>query len=130
MYGWLLSSGDADAIAAQVKTMDGYGRADEAYFLELLRGTTGTAEALRAQFVGALDRPIAELSPIEHAILLIATYELVHRPEVPYRVVINEAVELAKGFGGAEGFRYVNGVLDKLAGRIRVHEAGAGRVGR
>ncbi len=130
LYGWLLSGGDVEAIARQVESMPGYRHADEAYFLQLIRGATGAAEALRAQFAGALDRPLAELSPIEHSILLIATYELIERPEIPYRVVINEAVELAKTFGGAEGFRYVNGVLDKLAGRIRIQEAGAGRVAR
>jgi N utilization substance protein B len=72
-----------------------------------------------------LDRPLAELSPIEHAILLIGAYELIHRPEIPFRVVINEAVELAKDFGGTEGFKYVNGVLDKLAVQLRPGEAGA-----
>jgi transcription antitermination protein NusB len=125
LYGWLLSGGDGAAIAAQLKALPAYGRADETYLLELMQGTTGSAEDLRAQFVGAIDRPLAELSPVEHSILLIATYELAHRPEIPYRVVINEAVELAKDFGGSDGFRYVNGVLDKLAARIRAREAGA-----
>jgi N utilization substance protein B len=119
LYGWLLSGGDGAAIANQLKSLPAYGRADEAYLLELMQGTTGSAELLRAQFVGAIDRPLAELSPVEHSILLIATYELAHRPEIPYKVVINEAVELAKDFGGSDGFRYVNGVLDKLAARIR-----------
>jgi N utilization substance protein B len=127
LYGWLLAGGDCAAIAGRLKSSPGYGRADEAYFLELMQGTTGSAEALRAQFEGTIDRPLADLSPVEHSILLIATYELVHRPEIPHRVVINEAVELAKDFGGSEGFRYVNGVLDKLAARIRPQEAGAGR---
>ena len=119
LYGWLLAGGDCDAIAGRLKSSPGYGQADEAYFLELLQGATGSAEALRAQFEGTIDRPLADLSPVEHSILLIATYELVHRPEIPHRVVINEAVELAKDFGGTEGYRYVNGVLDKLATRIR-----------
>jgi len=119
LYGWLLAGGDCDAIAGRLKYSPGYEKADEPYFLELMRGTTGSAEALRGQFEGAIDRPLADLSPIEHSILLIATYELVHRPEIPHRVVINEAIELAKDFGGSEGFRYVNGVLDKLAARIR-----------
>jgi transcription antitermination protein NusB len=126
LYGWLLSGGDSAAIAIQLKSLPGYGRADEAYLLELMQGTTASAEALRAQFVGVIDRPLADLSPVEHSILLIATYELTHRPEIPYRVVINEAVELAKDFGGSAGFRYVNGVLDKLAARVRAREIGAG----
>jgi len=119
LYGWLLAGGDCAAIADRLKSSPGYGQADEAYFLELMQGTTGSAEALRAHFESAIDRPLADLSPVEHSILLIATYELVHRPEIPHRVIINEAVELAKDFGGSEGFRYVNGVLDKLATRIR-----------
>jgi transcription antitermination protein NusB len=119
LYGWLLGGGDSAAITSQLKSAPAYEQADEPYFLELMQGTTGSADALRAQFVDALDRPLADLSPIEHSILLIATYELTCRPEIPYRVVINEAVELAKDFGGSEGFRYVNGVLDKLAARIR-----------
>jgi transcription antitermination protein NusB len=119
LYGWLLAGGDFAAIAGWLKSSPGYSQADEAYFLELMQGTTGSVEALRAQFETAIDRPLAELSPIEHSILLIATYELVHRPEIPHRVVINEAIELAKDFGGSEGFRYVNGVLDKVAARIR-----------
>jgi len=122
LYGWLLSAGDCAAIVAQLKTSPGYQQADEAYFLELLQGTIDAAAALRAQFSEAIDRPLAQLSPVEHSILLIATYELAHRPEIPYRVVINEAVELAKSFGATDGFRYVNGVLDKLAGRMRAAE--------
>ena len=123
LYGWLLAGGDCAAIAGRLKSSPGYGHADEAYFLELLQGTTGSAGALRAQFEPAIDRPLADLSPVEHSILLIATYELAHRPEIPFRVVINEAVELAKSFGASDGFRYVNGVLDKLAGPMRGAEA-------
>ena len=74
-----------------------------------------------------LDRPIVELSPIEHAVLLIGTFELKSHIEIPYRVVINEAVELAKSFGGTDGFRYVNGVLDKVAAQVRPTEVNAAR---
>jgi N utilization substance protein B len=125
LYGWLLAGGEGAAIAGRLKESPGYGQADEAYFLELIQGAIGSAEALRAQWLGTLDRPLAELSPIEHSILLIATYELAHRFEIPYKVVINEAIELAKDFGATDGFRYVNGVLNKLAARIRVQETGA-----
>jgi N utilization substance protein B len=127
LYGWLLTGGDSASIAGRLQASPEYERADQTYFRELLDGTTRAAEALRATFVDAIDRPLADLSPVEHSILLIAAYELVHRPEIPYRVVINEAVELAKNFGSSEGFRYVNGVLDKVAARIRVGEAGAGK---
>jgi N utilization substance protein B len=119
LYGWLLSGSDTASIAGQLKGLPEYGRADEVYLLELIQGTTRSADALRAMFAGDIDRPLADVSPIEHSILLIATYELAHHPEIPHRVVINEAVELAKDFGGSEGFRYVNGVLDKLAARVR-----------
>ena len=76
-------------------------------------------------FAPYLDRGVEALSPIEHGILLLATYELKHRAEIPYRVVINEAVELAKSFGGTEGFKYVNGVLDKVAAQLRATEVAA-----
>src|SRR5271169_3880735 len=88
LYGWLLSGSDVAAIASQVKFLPGYGQADEAYFLELIQGTIGSAAALRGEFATAIDRPVAQLSPVEHSILLIATYELAHRPEIPYKVVI------------------------------------------
>jgi len=69
-----------------------------------------------------VDRPIEELSPVEHGVLLIGTFELTHQIEVPYRVAINEAVELAKSFGGTDGFKFINGVLDKVAGQTRAAE--------
>ncbi len=130
LYGWLLSGGECASIASRLKSLPGYARADEAYLLELMQAAIESADVLRASFSEAIDRPLAELSPIEHSILLIATYELVHRPEIPYRVVINEAVELAKDFGATDGYRYVNGVLDRLAARIRIQEVGTGRVER
>ena len=92
-----------------------------------LIGRIDGADELRAAFSPYIDREVTALSPVEHAILLLGTYELRSRPEIPYRVVINEAVELAKSFGGTDGFRYVNGVLDKVAGSLRPHEARAAR---
>ena len=82
------------------------------------------AHAARA-FTPYVDRPLAELSPVEHGILLIGSFELIHHVEVPYKVAINEAVELAKSFGGTDGFKFVNGVLDKLAADVRAHEVQA-----
>ena len=90
-----------------------------------MHGAIEHADELRAEFTPFLDRPLAELSPVEHACLLIGVYELKYRSEIPYRVVINEAVELAKGYGGTDGFRFINGVLDKVASRLRP-EAGRG----
>ena len=77
---------------------------------------------MRKRFTPFIDRPLTELSPIEHGILLIGSFELVHHIEVPYKVAINEAVELAKSFGGTDGFKFVNGVLDKVAAQVRPTE--------
>lgn len=94
-------------------------------FANLLRGTVAEADSLEADFAPFLDRPVPELSPVERAVLLLATQELRHSPQVPYRVIINEAIELTKSFGGTEGHRFVNGVLDKLAPRLRPVEVEA-----
>ena len=87
------------------------------------------SEALSADIAPCLDRPIDQLSPVERAVLLVAAFELKNHIDIPYRVVINEAVELAKTFGGADGYKYVNGVLDKLALTLRPSEAQASRGG-
>jgi N utilization substance protein B len=89
----------------------------------MLHGAIGEAEGLRDAFRPYIDRGIETLSPVEHAVLLLGAYEFTHHPEIPYRVVINEAVELAKTFGGTDGYKYVNGVLDRVALRLRPLEA-------
>jgi len=121
IYQWLLAAEDAGAIDAFLREQEAYARCDQAYFDGLLHGVLKHAEALRMTFAAQLDRPIAELSPVEHAILLVSSFELLHCPDVPYRVVINEAIELGKLFGGTDGHKYVNGVLDKLAAVVRPH---------
>jgi N utilization substance protein B len=93
----------------------------------LLHGTIRDVDLLRAEISPLIDRSIDQLSPIEHAALLIGAFELKHHIEIPYKVVINEAVELTKSFGGIDGHKYVNGVLDKLAGSLRATEIAAGR---
>ncbi|GHT96740.1 N utilization substance protein B [Betaproteobacteria bacterium] len=105
--------------AAAVEQVDGE------LYLTLVRGVIREHETLTAQLTEALDRPFDELSPIEAAILLLATFEFAHCPATPYRVIINEAIELAKQFGSNEGHRYVNGVLDKTAARLRGAEVAA-----
>ena len=122
LYGWLLNGGDAAAIGTRLLTEEQIAKIDVPYFRELLGGTVAAAEELRGELAGLIDRPIAELSPVEHAVLLLGAYELKHRLEVPYRVAINEAIEVAKRYGGTDGHRYVNGVLDKLAARFRSAE--------
>ncbi|HSS46308.1 MAG TPA: transcription antitermination factor NusB [Burkholderiales bacterium] len=125
LYQWQLGGDSADVLEQQLREAKGFDKLDSAYFAELLRGVISTARELEKRLKPHLDRPTKELSPIEHGILLLAAYELVHRPEVPYKVVINEAVELAKSFGGTDGHKYVNGVLDKLAAEVRALEVKA-----
>ena len=129
LYQWLVGGQDAAAIEGHLvdtRGAEGFAeleaRTDMQHYRELLNGAIDGAAALRAEFGPHLDRAVEALSPVEHGILLLATYELKHRAEIPYRVIINEAVELAKSFGGTEGFKYVNGVLDKVAAQLRPAE--------
>jgi len=124
LYQWQLSGADAAAIERQLSDVKGFDKTDRAYFSALLEGSIRDAQRLEQALQPYLDRKCSELSPIERAILLIAAYELESQPEVPYRVVINEAVELAKSYGGTDGFKYVNGVLDRLAADARPLEVG------
>lgn len=126
LYAWLVrdtdSLQDAGEIEAHLRDEDEFDQADVVWFQTLLHGAMREASALREKFSPFVDRPLAELSPIEHGILLIGSFELIHQIDVPYRVSINEAVELAKSFGGTDGFKFVNGVLDKLAAEVRSPE--------
>jgi N utilization substance protein B len=99
-----------------------FDRADEDYFRQLLEGVSENMTELDSRLASFVDRKMAELSPIEHAILCISAYELIYDPSIPYRVAINEGVELAKLYGGTDGHKYVNGVLDKLAAEARPNE--------
>jgi len=132
IYAWLLRGGSgvehAGEIDAHLRDGEDFSEADAQWFKTLLHGVIREAADLRERFTPFIDRPLAELSPIEHGILLLGSYELVHHVEVPYKVSINEAVELAKSFGGTDGFKFVNGVLDKLAAQVRSSEVkGAAR---
>ncbi|HVW52421.1 MULTISPECIES: transcription antitermination factor NusB [unclassified Trinickia] len=130
LYQWLLSGAPAGEIDAQLRGAQGFDKADHEHLDALLHGVIRENEALSADLVPCLDRPIEQLSPVERAVLLVAAFEFKHHVEIPYRVVINEAVELAKTFGGSDGYKYVNGVLDKLALQLRATEAQAGRANR
>ncbi len=125
LYQRQLSGQPPDEIRAQLVESHGFARADPGYFDALWGGVTGEIESLLDTLAPLLDRPPAALSPIERAILAIGAWELAHRSEIPYRVVINEAVELAKTYGGTDGHKYVNGVLDRLAQRLREGEIAA-----
>ena len=122
LYQWLLNNEDAGAIDAHIREAHGFNKADVEHFDALLHGTIRQAGVLREGLAPLIDRPIDQLSPVEHAALLIGAYELTNHIEIPYKVVINEAVELTKSFGGIDGHKYVNGVLDKYAATVRVVE--------
>ncbi|EGJ10015.1 MULTISPECIES: transcription antitermination factor NusB [Rubrivivax] len=122
LYEWLISGADAGTIDAHMREQDGFDKCDRAHFDALLHGCIAEASALDAVLARHVDRRTNQLSPVEHAVLMIGAYELTHCLEVPYRVAINEAVELAKSFGGTDGHKYVNGVLDKAAGDLRPAE--------
>ena len=122
LYAWQLSGEGAAGLQAQLAESNGFGKADSKYLTRLLEGTIAHAEALEQLIAPTLDRKLGELSPVERGILLLAAFELRDAPDVPWRVVINEAVELAKEFGGTDGHKYVNGVLDKLASQLRPGE--------
>ena len=122
LYQWTLSGDDAETIQAHLREEKDYAKIDEEHFAALLQGVIAQAQTLEELLQPLLDRPVRELSPVERAILLLGAYELQQHLEIPYRVVINEAVELAKTYGGTDGFKYVNGVLDKLAAKVRAVE--------
>lgn len=131
VYQWLLSGNSMLTVQKHVESeTEDLDKVDRELFISLLRGTLENVESLQASFSPLISRPVNELSPIEHAILLLGTHELRNNLETPYRVVINEAIELAKGFGGTDGHRFVNGVLDKLAANVRAEEVEAARAGR
>jgi N utilization substance protein B len=125
LYQWLLNNEDATTVVNNIRGAHGFEKADADHFAALLYGAIKDSVALREAIAPLIDRGVAELSPIEHGVLLIGAYELKNNLEIPYRVVINEAVELTKSFGGIDGHKYVNGVLDKLAPRLRGDEVAA-----
>ena len=127
LYQWLLNNESARVVATNIRSAHGFDKADSDFFSALLNGAIATSVELRESIAPLIDRTIAELSPIEHAVLLMGAYELKNHPEIPYRVVINEAVELTKSFGGIDGHKYVNGVLDKLAAKFREDEVASKR---
>ena len=122
LYQLQLSGNAPSAIRLQILEASGFPKADTAYFDELWAGTSADYAALVSAVEPHLDRAADALSPIERAILVIGAWELRDRPEIPYRVAINEAVELAKSYGGIDGHKFVNGVLDRLAADLRAPE--------
>lgn len=123
IYEWRLSGSSATEIGRSTGDDKSLGRYDSELYQSLLRGTIAQHEELDARISPHLDRPLAELSPVEYSVLLLAAFELENAAEIPYRVILNEAVELAKTFGGSDGHKFVNGVLDKLAAQLRATES-------
>jgi len=124
LYAWQLAGGDA---LAQAKMLEGWERCDAQLAEELIRGVTARRAELEAAIAPCLDRAIERLSPVERAILLIGAYELAERRDTPFKVVLNEAIELGKGYGGTDGHKFVNGVLEKLALALRAGEVARAR---
>ncbi len=124
VFEWLVSGSEAGAIEAFLRERYPTIKLDSEHFQAVLHGCMREAGSLDAIIQPYLDRPSCELSPVEHALLLLGTYELRFLLDVPYKVIINEAVDLAKIYGGTDGFKYVNGVLDHLAIILRPDETG------
>jgi len=130
LYEWLLSGEEVAVIDAHMREYEGFDKCDAAHFEILLHGSIAEAVDIDAALTRHVDRKTTQLSPVEHGVLMIGAYELKHCIDIPYRVVINEAVELAKSFGGTDGHKYVNGVLDKTAADLRPVEVEAARAAR
>jgi len=125
LYQVLVGKNDVAEVDAFTRDLLGFSKADAVHFDALLHGCTDQASALDALIAPALDRPLSEISPVEHAAMWIGVYELQHCLDVPWRVALDECIELAKEFGGTDGHKYVNGVLNKLARRLRAAEVKA-----
>ena len=130
LYQWQLTGQSFAELRNQFAADEGYPEVDAEYFAGLLGGVVEGAAALDERLGGLLDRPVAQLDPVEHAVLLIGLYELGHLPDTPYRVVINEGVELAKKFGATDGHKFVNAVLDRAARELRATEQAAAHAAR
>ena len=122
LYQWQVGDQDEAAIQVQAESVAGFDKADRELYLALLRETRQQAASLQAELAPHIDRHWDEVSPIERCILLLGACELKLHPETPYRVIINEAIDLAKTFGGTDGQKFVNGVHDKLASGLRAAE--------
>ena len=119
LYAWKLAGGDP---LAQATTLEGWARCDQKFAAELIAEVVAKNDSLEKTIAPYLDRSLASLSPVERVILLIGACELSTRPETPFKVVLNEAIELGRSFGGTDGHKFVNGVLQKLALELRAGE--------
>ena len=127
LYQHLVGRQDPESIDQFTRGLSGFHKADAVHYDALLHGCIRESGELDALIVPLLDRKLEEISPIERAVMWIGTYEFLHAPDVPWRVVLNECIELAKEFGGTDGHKYVNGVLNGLAPQLRATEVEADR---
>ena len=125
LYQHLVGGNSAESIDAFTRDLSGFHKADIAHYDALLHGCITTAQFMDELITPQLDRKLAEVSPVEHAVMWIGVYEFQHCLDVPWRVIINECIELAKEFGGTDGHKYVNGVLNGLAPQLRTAEVEA-----
>jgi len=122
LYAWQMSGSKMTSVIEQFRHEQDMEVADLEYFEDLLRGVEEHVQALDEALKPYIDREVEQIDPVERAALRLAAYELKYRPDVPYRVIINEAIEVTKRFGADHGHSYVNGVLDKLAAQLRIAE--------
>ena len=122
LYQWLVNETPPERMLQQFRDEDSLGRADVDYFKALLHGTVRESGMLVDTFDEYLDRKLEQLDPVERAVLMLGSYELMFCPDVPWKVVVNESVNLCKMFGGEDSYKYINGVLDKVARTVRTTE--------
>jgi N utilization substance protein B len=125
LYQWLVNETPPERMIKQFRDDQGLGRADAAYFKSLLQGTVREADTLVDTLSEYLDRDITRLDPVERSVLMAGCYELMFCPDIPWKVIVNESVNLAKTFGAEGSFKYINGVLDKVARTVRATEVSA-----
>ena len=122
IYRGLVNTFDLTQIQKDIRDDPDFIRADEKFYVEILKGVFKNIEKLKLEIISYIDRSYEELSPIELSIIYCSLYELKYSPSIPYKVVINEAIEIAKSFGGTDGFKYINGILNQAAEKNRKEE--------
>lgn len=122
LYQWLVNETEPERLLKEFHDEDSFGRADVNYFKLLLHGSLREADLLTETFREYLDRDLEQVDPVERAVLMVGCYELMFCPDTPWKVVVNESVNLAKVFGGEDSYKYVNGVLDQVARTVRAVE--------
>ncbi|HEY1900664.1 MAG TPA: transcription antitermination factor NusB [Steroidobacteraceae bacterium] len=122
IYRWQINDGAWQDVVQEFADAQDMPKADREYFRELIQGVCGTRTQLDIDLAQWTDRPAVQLDPVEHAVLLVAVFELTSRPDVPFRVVLNEAVNLTRRYGATDGHKFVNAVLDRAARSLRSHE--------